>query len=263
MRQVQSRCPPEQIATEVVLRSAENSHAAEYFAQRSRVRPISGHMHGAAFAHHAIGWCVMRMRSGLTGFGLLVLATGCVPMPTVALDATPADLEILAGEWAGEYESAALGRRGSIEFKLKAGTNEARGDVLMVPRRPPEPYQPRLYQEGEAAADMAVDPICSRSDSSARRTVRSQACWIATGIPIARASRSPTFNGHVAAGVVEGTFKTTFDCGAGEASGHVDGNEETREAEPGMEIVMSETRDYKVVASLRARLRIRGDVSRQ
>ena len=50
-------------------------------------------------------------------------------MPPIALTATPADLEILTGEWAGEYESAALGRRGSIEFKLKAGTNEARGDV--------------------------------------------------------------------------------------------------------------------------------------
>ena len=66
--------------------------------------------------------------------GLLVLPAGCAPMPTVALDATPADLEILAGEWTGEYESAALGRRGSIEFKLKAGTAAAHGDVLMVPR---------------------------------------------------------------------------------------------------------------------------------
>jgi len=70
-------------------------------------------------------------------------------MPTVALQATPADLEILAGEWAGEYESAALGRRGSIEFKLKAGTDEAYGDVLMVPRGRRTPYQLQPYHDAQ------------------------------------------------------------------------------------------------------------------
>ncbi len=28
-----------------------------------------------------------------------------------------------------------------------------------------------------------------------------------------------SFNGHVGLGIVEGTFKTTFECGAGEATG--------------------------------------------
>src|SRR5689334_10816082 len=95
----------------------------------------------------------MRMR--FAGFGLFVIVAGCAPMPKVALQATPADLEILAGEWAGEYESAALGRRGVIEFMLKAGTDDAHGDVLMMPVGRRTPYQPRPYQEGEAAADMA------------------------------------------------------------------------------------------------------------
>ena len=91
----------------------------------------------------------MRMRFAAAAFGLLALASGCAPMPTVALDATPADLEILAGEWAGEYESAALGRRGTIEFKLKAGTDEAHGDVLMIPSGQRTPYQPQPYHEAQ------------------------------------------------------------------------------------------------------------------
>ena len=80
----------------------------------------------------------MTMR--FAALALLVAVAGCAPMPTVALQATPADLEILAGEWEGEYESAALGRRGTIEFKLKAGTDEARGDVVMVPNGRRMPY---------------------------------------------------------------------------------------------------------------------------
>ena len=74
-------------------------------------------------------------------------------MPRVALQATPADLEILAGEWSGEYDSAALGRHGSIEFKLKSGTDEAYGDVVMVPqgRQIPDQRQPHEYPQERPA----------------------------------------------------------------------------------------------------------------
>lgn len=101
----------------------------------------------------------MSMRSSTAAFGFAVLASACVPMPPVALDATPADLEILAGEWAGKYESAALGRRGSIEFKLKGGTEEARGDVLMVPSGRRTPYQAQAYEDGQHARSMPASEI--------------------------------------------------------------------------------------------------------
>ena len=68
----------------------------------------------------------MRMRWTLAGLGLFVIAAGCTPMPSVALQATPArprNTRRASGQ--GEYESAALGRRGSIEFTLKAGTDDA------------------------------------------------------------------------------------------------------------------------------------------
>ncbi len=43
------------------------------------------------------------------------------------------DIAILAGDWQGEYSSAETGRVGSILFHLQAGTDSAKGDVLMVP----------------------------------------------------------------------------------------------------------------------------------
>ena len=149
---------------------------------------------------------------------MLVLMTGCAPMPPVALTATPGDLEVLAGEWSGEYESAALGRRGSIEFRLKAGTFDAHGDVLMVPAGARSPYQPRVYQEGEAAVDMASTHLLTI------RFIRALNGSI-TGMldrywdPDRTCFALTTFDGHVDKNVVEGTFRTTFDCGAGEARG--------------------------------------------
>ena len=160
----------------------------------------------------------MRMRSTAAAFGFAIFASGCVPMPPVALDATPADLEMLAGEWAGEYESAALGRRGSIEFKLEGGTNEARGDVLMAPSGRRTPYQPRPYDEAQPARSMPSFEVLTinfirASDGSI--TGKLDRYWD----PDRNCYADTTFSGRVALGVVEGTFKTAFDCGAGTATG--------------------------------------------
>jgi hypothetical protein len=54
--------------------------------------------------------------------------------------------ESLEGEWEGTYVSEQTGRTGSILFRLKAGTDSAYGDVVMVPVQtedvmPPNPSQ--------------------------------------------------------------------------------------------------------------------------
>ncbi|HLG05900.1 MAG TPA: hypothetical protein VI383_07110 [Gemmatimonadales bacterium] len=74
---------------------------------------------------------------------LTVLAAGqagCIyrgtPVPVAG------DTRLLAGEWEGTYESEATGRSGIITFSLKAGTDSAFGDVLMVPRRAEYPQAP-------------------------------------------------------------------------------------------------------------------------
>ena len=139
-------------------------------------------------------------------------------MPTVALEATPADLEILAGEWAGEYESAALGRRGTIEFKLKAGTDQAHGDVLMVPRGRRTPYRPQPYHDAQDTPGMpSLEVLTIRFIRAANGSI--------TGMldrywdPDRNCFANTSFNGRVAVGVVKGTFTTTFECGTGEATG--------------------------------------------
>ena len=149
---------------------------------------------------------------------MLVIAAGCAPMPTVALQATSADLEILAGEWTGEYKSAALDRHGLIEFKLKAGTDEARGDVLMIPRGRQIPYQRQRYDEATYVASM---------DSSELLTIRfiRASNGSLTGMldrywdPDRNCFANTTFTGNVGLGTVEGVFRTRFVCGAGEATG--------------------------------------------
>ena len=199
----------------------------------------------------------------MAGLGLLVFTSGCAPMPTVALEATPADLEILAGEWTGEYESAALGRRGSIEFKLKAGTERGprrRADgsaAAAAPRTSPSRTTMAAVPAQHAAVRSAHHQVhpCVRTD-------RSPAGSIAIGIPIAIALRDTTFHGHVGARDRRGHIQDDVRMRGRRGHGHVDRDQETREAERGMEIAMSETRELQSRPSLRPRLRVRGDVSR-
>jgi hypothetical protein len=160
----------------------------------------------------------MRIQAAFAGLGLLVLAAACAPMPTVALQATPADLETLAGEWTGEYESAALGRRGRIEFKLKADSDEAYGDVLMVPRGGRTPYQPRPTHDEQPASTMPSSELLTIRfirASNGSLTGMLDRYWD----PHRNCFANTAFKGNVGLGRVEGTFKTTFECGTGEATG--------------------------------------------
>jgi hypothetical protein len=184
--------------------------------RRSEIRRM---WHGVGIAHHASGWCVMSMRLALVGLLLFALSAGCAPMPTIALDATPADLEILAGEWSGEYKSAALHRHGSIEFRLNAGTSEAHGDVLMTPRGARTSYQSRPYHHDSPVATGIPSP-----ELLTIKFIRASNGYI-TGLldrywdPDRSCFANTTFRGYVGLGIVEGTFDTTFECGVGQATG--------------------------------------------
>ncbi|HSJ15441.1 MAG TPA: hypothetical protein VK939_13550 [Longimicrobiales bacterium] len=60
------------------------------------------------------------------------------------------DVSRLTGEWRGQYTSDESGRAGSIAFRLEAGRDTARGDVLMfVPRAPNE--APSFQPAGQPA----------------------------------------------------------------------------------------------------------------
>lgn len=161
----------------------------------------------------------MRIAANVIGLMLVVVTAGCMPMPTVALEATPADLEMLAGEWQGEYTSAALGRRGSIAFKLVAGEDYARGDVLMIPQGSGRPYErdslkhPPDASGAQPASQLLTIKFVRASYGAVSGMLDSY--WD----PDRNCYAHTVFRGHLALGIVEGTFTTNFDCGAGQATG--------------------------------------------
>lgn len=176
-----------------------------------------GPLRGVDIAHQLHGWWTMRPLASICVVFAIVLA-GCMPMPSVALQATPADLEMLAGEWSGEYESAGLGRLGRIEFKLKAGTDEAYGDVLMVPRGRRTPYEPHPYNEAQNPPSMPSSEMLRISfirASNGTITGRLDRYWD----PDRSCYANTAFSGNIGDGRVDGAFRTTFECGTGEATG--------------------------------------------
>lgn len=82
------------------------------------------------------------MRGTILGVAtwLVTLAACQGPQPPVPV---LGDVALLTGRWEGEYGSRESGRTGSILFTLEAGSDTARGDVLMVPREWELPPQPR------------------------------------------------------------------------------------------------------------------------
>ena len=146
-------------------------------------------------------------------------ASACMPMPRVSLDAaTPADLEMLVGNWAGEYDSPVVGRRGSIEFKLAGGSTEAYGDVVMVPRGETKPYQespdyPVASPSGLENTHVLTIRFIRAADGTVRGMLNrywdpDRACFAVT-----------VFQGRVDRTAVQGSFTTTFDCDDRQAKG--------------------------------------------
>jgi hypothetical protein len=94
-------------------------------------------------------------------FVVLIAAVGAAcstapgPVPVVA---DQAELQQLAGEWYGDYESPVVDRRGTIIFKLEAGRDTANGDVTMVPRGWTRPLGP-VEQPAAAAHDAPIPEV--------------------------------------------------------------------------------------------------------
>ena len=62
-----------------------------------------------------------------------VVACRATPNPVPVL-ASPESLQAMVGEWEGEYDNPVTGRSGSIVLRLRAGSDTADGDVVMMPR---------------------------------------------------------------------------------------------------------------------------------
>jgi len=71
-------------------------------------------------------------RVGIIAASVLLLACRYHPTP-VQLQGATSDIAAIAGTWAGEYSGTQSQRSGSISFTVKAGTDSAFGDILMMP----------------------------------------------------------------------------------------------------------------------------------
>jgi hypothetical protein len=91
------------------------------------------------------------MRRALFLLGACLLGCHSSPSQPVPVIGTATDIAAMAGEWDGFYESDDGSRGGSIDFHLRAGSDTARGDVLMVPRDWGQPLEAYERPEGDAA----------------------------------------------------------------------------------------------------------------
>lgn len=76
----------------------------------------------------------MRTRTLVAIAAIAGLAAACAaPATPVPMIGPEQDIAELTGEWVGDYSSSESGRSGTIVFNLTAGSDTARGDVVMVP----------------------------------------------------------------------------------------------------------------------------------
>lgn len=65
----------------------------------------------------------------------MVLASACATIPAkVPVRGDPDSISQLVGNWEGTYSSDVTGRSGIITFNLRAASDTAQGDVIMIPR---------------------------------------------------------------------------------------------------------------------------------
>ena len=83
---------------------------------------------------------------------LSIVAAACHSAPSLPVPVTgpPSAIRALAGEWDGSYEADDGSRTGTIDFHLRAGSDTAFGDVVMIPRG----WKRRITPEDRPAAQI-------------------------------------------------------------------------------------------------------------
>jgi hypothetical protein len=146
----------------------------------------------------------------------LLLACAGNPDP-VPVSGEPADLQALAGEWAGEYGSSETARSGSIVFRLEAGRDTATGDVVMIPSGARAPLHP---MHGDEIAEQNIPA----SQLLTIRFVQVHGGSVGGELqpyhdPVCDCAVHTTFTGRLAGDSVTGTYNTSGAGGERRTSG--------------------------------------------
>ena len=148
--------------------------------------------------------------------GMVMVMSACASMaPPFRVYGSRGDLELLAGQWDGEYVgNPEHGRRGSIAFDLEAGDDHAHGTVLMIPQGASSTY--RRYEPGRPDG-VTTAPIPVEAQDSLL-TIRF--AWISAGVvegvldsywdPDRGTAAITRFTGRAAGRRIEGTFNTQY-----------------------------------------------------
>ena len=147
------------------------------------------------------------MRTVVALVGGILLATACRYRPEpIPVQGDRAEIARMAGTWVGEFSGTTSGRSGSITFTLKAGTDSAFGDVLMVPAGGMNPIMP------------ADNPAEHRLHASSPQVLRVSFVTITDGrvfgtlepyiAPDCQCTVRTTFTGTIGTDAVDGTFVT-------------------------------------------------------
>lgn len=152
--------------------------------------------------------------AALAGVGLLACAT-----PTdgpVPLSGPPADIATLEGEWSGAYHSyQESGRSGTIHFRLVAGQDTARGDVLMhVAGRETADALPRYDPWGDVAPSRLLHVTFVPAAGS---TIYGRIDPYHD--PVCGCEVETTFTGHIRGNLLEGNFVSQHLNGADRTEG--------------------------------------------
>lgn len=146
------------------------------------------------------------------------LLAGCASTPQpIPLSGAPADLQALEGEWIGEYHSYnPSGRSGTILFRLDAGQDTARGDVLM-------------HIAGRETADVipfTTDPWANVAEDEILTVtfVRAAGGTVYGRLdpyndPVCGCEIRTTFTGRITGNLVEGTYTSEHVNGADRNTG--------------------------------------------
>ena len=131
------------------------------------------------------------------------------PVPLVG---TSGDVSSLSGEWAGDYSSAESGRSGSISFTLRAATDSAFGDVLMIPAGLGRPLMPWRGENMTGAAQVPAPTVLTI------RFVRVEQGHVSGTLdpyadPRTGARLLTTFSGELKGNTISGTYTTRLPSG--------------------------------------------------
>jgi len=140
-------------------------------------------------------------------FGACAASRSPVPLVGAA-----GDVSALAGEWVGDYSSVESGRSGSIRFALRAATDSAFGDVVMIPAGLGRPLLPWRGENMTGAAQAPAPTVLTI------RFVRVEQGHVSGTLdpyadPQTGARLLTTFSGELKGNTIAGTYTTRLPSG--------------------------------------------------